>query len=236
MRRSIQFLALLLFICTLGAAYASGEDVFDRLDQNADGQLKRSEVEERHQRLFDRLLRLGDANEDGQLSKEEFIAETTTDRAIANPAGGRPSADRPVRGQFDPQQLFARLDRDNDEKLSKDEAPERMRENFDRIDQNSDGFIDQRELGRIAAAMRDAANRNRPDQPRSTNPQMAAVAERIFKERDTNQDGKVSIDEVPQERREGFRRLLQQFDVDPEVGLTKEQFQRALSRFNRRPQ
>ena len=38
-------------------------------------------------------------------------------------------------------------DRDGDGKLSKDEAPDRMKEHFDRIDADKSGFIERKELG-----------------------------------------------------------------------------------------
>lgn len=49
---------------------------------------------------------------------------------------------------FDPFQN----DADGDGKLSREEAPERMRENFDEIDTNQDGFIDKDELEARRAA------------------------------------------------------------------------------------
>ena len=39
-----------------------------------------------------------------------------------------------------------RWDADGDGRLTRDEAPERMRDRFDRIDTNSDGFIDPDEI------------------------------------------------------------------------------------------
>ncbi|MBL8829701.1 MAG: EF-hand domain-containing protein, partial [Planctomycetaceae bacterium] len=42
--------------------------------------------------------------------------------------------------------MFEQADANKDGKLSKDEAPERMKENFDRIDRNGDGFVDRDEL------------------------------------------------------------------------------------------
>ena len=39
---------------------------------------------------------------------------------------------------------------------------------------------------------------------------------RIFRERDANGDEKLTIDEIPAERREGFERILEKFDVNLE--------------------
>jgi Ca2+-binding EF-hand superfamily protein len=64
---------------------------------------------------------------------------------------GRPGFGRPpFGGAAFVKGLIKRLDRDGDGKLSKAEAPERMRENFSRIDRNNDGQIDERELGAVA--------------------------------------------------------------------------------------
>jgi len=45
---------------------------------------------------------------------------------------------------------LAGMDKDGDKKISRDEAQGRMKENFDRIDSNDDGFIDHEELGKLA--------------------------------------------------------------------------------------
>jgi dienelactone hydrolase len=45
------------------------------------------------------------------------------------------------------------MDKDGDEKISRDEAQGQLKRNFDRIDSNSDGLIDRKELGRLAARM-----------------------------------------------------------------------------------
>ena len=45
-------------------------------------------------------------------------------------------------------------DANGDGKLSKDEAPEALRQRFDRMDRNSDGFIDQNELQQMGRRVR----------------------------------------------------------------------------------
>ena len=54
------------------------------------------------------------------------------------------------------------LDKDGDGKLSREEAPERMQQFFDRIDKNSDGFVDAAEMAAMRGA--GAGGGGRPDQ------------------------------------------------------------------------
>jgi hypothetical protein len=49
------------------------------------------------------------------------------------------------------------LDKDSDGKLSLEEAPERMKESFSKIDADGDGFIDAKELGAIRRKMQGKA-------------------------------------------------------------------------------
>ena len=220
------------------AAPAESGSLFDRLDKNQDGQVGPDEVEEPRRRLFERLLREGDKNSDGKLSREEFAAASRgrpVEQAPAAPgAPGAPGA----RGNLpNPRDVFDRFDRNKDGKLDKDEAPERMRENFDRVDRNSDGSVDAEELRQAFAALaRGVGPPGPPGAPGTPgapggmpNPEMAArAAERMFAEADRNSDGKLTRDEIPEERREMFGRLLERFDSDGDGALSKEQFQRGL--------
>ena len=59
------------------------------------------------------------------------------------PGGGGPRAGRPGGGGgFNPLQF----DKDGDGRVTREEAPDRMKENFDRIDSNGDGAIDQSDI------------------------------------------------------------------------------------------
>lgn len=100
--------------------------------------------------------------------EEEAIPPTTTEpsgpgvmpggmaatpQAGSGGPGGGPGGPGGAEGEgggrrFDPFQN----DADGDGKLSREEAPERMRENFDEIDTNQDGFIDAAELEARRAA------------------------------------------------------------------------------------
>ncbi len=177
--------------------------VFERLDRNRDGSVEADEVKPEHARLFGRLIRLHDGNEDGKLSEQEFIAGTTAtplpaSRTPVNRDAQNQNAQN-QRPQFDVKQLIARLDRNDDGKLSQEETRDRMRDNFERIDQNEDGFINEAELRRIAAAMRAGGNTN-------NRPAMADVVRRL-KAADGNDDGKISRAEAPEQLRRLFDRV-----------------------------
>jgi len=100
------------------------EKIFARVkeaDANQDGKLSKDEIPERMQAHFDKI----DADGSGDLDPVEIRAAVFT------------------------MMVFARLkaaDKNQDGKLCKDEAPERMKEHFDRIDANGDGQLCQKEL------------------------------------------------------------------------------------------
>jgi Ca2+-binding EF-hand superfamily protein len=112
-----------------GIAKQPGE-LFKKLDTNGDGSLTASEVPKEHQKLFERLLRIGDTNKDGKLSREEFdgaiqkIEKPVTD--IDQTPGLNPGAGK-AKGKVDPKQLFERLDKNKDGKLTSDEVEKRPR-------------------------------------------------------------------------------------------------------------
>ena len=89
-------------------------------DLNGDGRISRDEVPERMGRLFGRL----DANGDGFIDEDELEGMASGTRV----------------------ERFLERDEDGDGRVSRDEVPEQMRERFERIDSNHDGYIDREEL------------------------------------------------------------------------------------------
>lgn len=117
------------------------------LDRNGNGKLEPEEID-----LAVASLRKLDKNKDGNITREEIGGPQRS------PGGG------PTRGGGN---FFKELDKDGDGKVSKEEAPERMKERFDRIDRNSDGFIDSEEQEAVLKLFRERSGQDgrRPGQP-----------------------------------------------------------------------
>ena len=125
------------------------------LDANKDGVISTKEIDNAAA-----ALRKLDKNNDGELDAEEMRPK--------RPEGGRPErgGEAGARrggqgrgGEAGPRSGGAMLDRmmamdkDDDGKISEEEAPERMKAMFGRVDGNSDGFIDKSEIEAMAARM-----------------------------------------------------------------------------------
>ena len=146
----------------------SPEALFGDLDKNGDGKLTADEVPESRKRFFDRLLRVADSDKDGALTRAEFTKGLSPDElqvtAPASPGGMRGGP-----GQFDPNQIFQRFDRNRDGKLEIGEIPEQAWERFgplfDRLQKKEltrDEFV--RELERLRGAA-GGGNMRRPGGP-----------------------------------------------------------------------
>lgn len=145
MKRSSWWAAGLIACGLSGAARAQDiqpSELFMQLDKNKDGKLTQDEIPEGQIRFFERVVRLGDANQDQQITLEEFASAMKEDQP---PAGGPPAQGGPGRFgegmQMDPGEIFARIDRNGDGKLTRDELPEpareRMSQMFERLGTDS---------------------------------------------------------------------------------------------------
>jgi Ca2+-binding EF-hand superfamily protein len=214
-------------LCAIGSLPAQDEaDLFSKLDANKDGFVTADEVQESQKALFERLLRNADKDGDKKLSKEEFQAGLKPDESPKQPlTGGQNSPGRPGGGQFSPQDVFNRLDVNKDGKLSKDELPERMRENFSRIDANGDGSVSPEEFRTTGFGQRP------PGTPGNlvAGGDAARRAAEGFDQADANKDGKLTKDELPENRRDGFEQLVQRLNPGGDQhSITKEQYIRGM--------
>lgn len=129
--------------------------------------------------------------------------------------------------------LFERLDSNSDGAIAADEAPADKQALFDRLirqgDANDDRKLDRQEFDR---AMND------DDQPRPTRRDAGPPAGRRPLERlrqlDKNGDGAIALDEVPEQARPVFERILDQFDDNADDTLSREEFRKAAGQMRDR--
>ncbi len=114
---------LSLVAVAAGAESRKWEARFDRLDSNKDGRISQSELDARRQAAF----RAMDTNSDGIVSQEEYKAA--------------------VLARMTPrlEKRYAKLDRNDDGKLSPDEIGRHKRNFIERMDTNGDGAISKQE-------------------------------------------------------------------------------------------
>jgi Ca2+-binding EF-hand superfamily protein len=107
----------------------TADDLFKKLDVNGDGKLTASEIPPQHRKFFERLVRMGDTDKNGELTREEFdhamqqSEEPVTDINKVGNLGGGP----PARPNMDPKRIFQTLDKNKDGKLTRDEVQGRPR-------------------------------------------------------------------------------------------------------------
>jgi len=135
------------------------------------------------------LMRALDADGDGTISKEEINGAVKALKMLDKDGNGKLTANelRPqfggvprrggfgerTGGRFGAGQLVERMmesDSNGDKKISKSEAPDRLKERFDRVDSNSDGFVDEAELKAMTERFGGQRRPNRPGDRRPSRP------------------------------------------------------------------
>lgn len=173
--------------------------LFDRIDANKDGVLTADEVGEERKSFFERLVRTGDKNKDGKLTREEFAAANEEERP-RRPEGDQPGAPRRPEGapNLDPERAFRFSDRNGDGKLTPEEVPEERRDmfksNLSRADKDGDGALNLEEFKANMEAMARMMGRGPNQGPPGGPPNLANSP--FFRAIDANEDGKLSGDEL----------------------------------------
>lgn len=160
---------------------AQAGKLFARLDANGDKQLAADEVEGPLAERIGEMIRRGDRNDDQRLNKREFLETAVRISAFEN-AKPNPAAAKQAK-----RQLLSRFDRDGDSALTVDEAPPRLRQNFDRADADGNGKLDGAELQQVAERMSRlgpaAENRNGAGRPAMNEDSPGRKSSRKLKEK-----------------------------------------------------
>src|SRR5688572_12557704 len=151
---------LLIAASSLAASSAGDAALFDRLDGDKNGRVTRDEASSDAKRLFERLLRRGDADGDKGLARDEFIASLVPSRPEktieAKQPATFPQADA-VRW------LLLTMDTSGNSWIEADEVPEDLRPVFEimleRIDTNKNGVLERIELSRGGPPLAQIAGR-----------------------------------------------------------------------------
>ena len=115
-------------------AQPSQDALFAILDRDRDGKLSRRELE-----AAGSILARLDRDKDGSVSKRE-IAAVASDRAPSSRSSReRSSRERDSRGGIS--SYAKRLDKNNDGKITREEASGPIKERFDRLDEDGDGIL-----------------------------------------------------------------------------------------------
>ena len=162
-RLLLLFLALVPFLGNVAGLRADEgprpADLFPTLDANSDGTLSADEIGESQRSAFERLLRVGDADSDGRLTREEYLKAFEPEPAVG---GNLPSrADAPARPQRaggadrpDVRRLFEMADRDGDGKVALSDLPEpaqqRLRPLYERLGKDELTREDVERMARLA--------------------------------------------------------------------------------------
>jgi len=153
-----------------GGGRPSATAIFDRIDKNSDGKLTKDEVPDQ---MRERLA-AADSDGNGSVSKKEF------EKVLGSGRGGPPSGARgegglplgagggppfgagtnagspsggPRGAPFGPDGLLRMFDKNNDNKLAKEEVPEELWErHFSKADGDGDGALTKKELEETFAA------------------------------------------------------------------------------------
>ncbi len=122
-----------------------------RMDRNQDQMISKDEAPERMLGRWDQM----DTNGDEVLDQQEIRALIQRINEMAREGRGMGKGKGEGKGKGRGGNLMQMFDKNGDQQISKDEVPERMQNNWDRMDQNGDGVLDQQEVTAIQQRMRD---------------------------------------------------------------------------------
>jgi Ca2+-binding EF-hand superfamily protein len=230
---------------------AGDAELFVRLDANKDGVVSAAEVASENRRLFERLVRRGDANGDKSLSRDELVASLVPTRP-EKPIEPKQPAANPQADAV--RYLLLTMDANRNSVIEPDEVPKDLERPFefalDRLDANKNGRLDRFELGRGGPAMAIVAARYVERERINVKAELAKLektqgdeanrfdeqpmgldslrdpkkARQLFAQFDQNADGQLERKEVPEPLRQPLERFMRLSDRDRDGRLSQQEF------------
>ncbi len=208
-------------------AETSPDELFKKLDVNGDGTLTASEIPKEQRKFFERLLRIGDTNKDGILSREEFDAAMQKKEQPVTDINKTPGVDAgsgPPRPMLDPKRIFEMLDKNKDGKLTRDEVEGRPRIKalFDRLGK------DELTLDDLTAALKGG---NKKAAKKSAKNAAKKAAKKGIVPASTSKSEEMS--ENSTEASQGLPAFAQMLDTNHDGRLSREELSKAAELFDR---
>jgi Ca2+-binding EF-hand superfamily protein len=154
-----------------GVQVQSADDWLKQFDKDKDGKVSKAEYPERMARMFDAY----DADKDGFVTKEEYHGYL---------AGVL---------RLPPEETIKHFDKNNDGKISKEEASGAIEQGFDRIDSDNDGQLTKDEIEKARENMR--GRMRGPNRERGDTPPRRPEGEREEKKEDKKEEDKPKEEE-----------------------------------------
>ncbi len=214
---------------------ANPASLFDQLDTNKDGVLVAKEIPAAQAKAFDRLIRIGDRNKDGRLTRQEFLSSLQPEQPVT-PSRSRTRQGRSAsRTSPAPSQSFVRLDKNKDGKLSVGEFPQGVRERIagylkqigkDSLDRDDYAKMYQSRPVRSQPKSSKSRSQSPPnDQPINDQARRAQFFDRL----DRDKDGILTEKEFPENSRGLFTFLARRLKKKPGESITKKEYLESLS-------
>jgi Ca2+-binding EF-hand superfamily protein len=234
----MNLIALLLALAAGSAEASSSDTLFTKLDRNQDYRITPDEITDSQQSFFRRALRVADRNEDGALSRDEFVIALTDPKPVK--LAGTNVAGRPAGMDL------KQFDRNGDGRLTIDEVPAPMKERFqEMLDRVGQPGIAVDMVARYLAGERptpdadskttdmkktDARKSERPEIKPSDAKKMpdddAKGLRAMMQQLDRNEDGKIDKDELPPR----MRQFAQQMDTNEDGKIHASEMAAAMKR------